>query len=353
MDNRRWLLLSGEIVLNKSIIRIAATLTTTLLLAGCVAKLDPAQNGAPIGFSAGPALLRDDDVKSGSVRGGGNFVTYDKIAVYGWHQASSSSLVFGSVDPVELGSSGQWSYSPLCFWQWQGSSDYYDFLALYPNELGQSITYNPMKANFTYDPTMNQFDFMTASFRRNASDGSANDAVPLSFSHRLAAVSVRVSNPEGGKAFQLESCRFCYLIVRAQASVTYKNTSLSTTWTDKVRSAAASLGSAPATDLAPESSLKLDSDFMIPQRLDPLGYTPALVLTYKPKTGENTYGASITSTVPLKSILKQDKETPIVEWVAGVSYTYQIVVRIGGGISVNVTTTPWDVVEAETPGILI
>ncbi len=336
----------------KSIIYFAAALTTTLLLAGCVARLDPAQDEAPIGFSAGSTLLRDDDVKSGTVRGGGNFVTYDKIAVYGWHNASSSSLVFGSVDPVELGSSGNWSYSPLCFWQWQGSSDYYDFMALYPNDLGQSITYNPMKANFTYDPTVNQFDFMTASFRRVASDSNPYDAVPLSFSHRLAAVRVRVSNPEGGKEFKLESCRFTYLIVRATASVTYRNESLSTAWANKVRSGSALLGSDPEASLAPETSLTLEPDLMIPQRLDPLGYTPALVLTYRPKDGD-TYGATITSTVPLKSVLKQDHSTPLDEWVAGVSYVYQIVIRIGGGVSVQVMTTPWDVVEAETPGILI
>ena len=43
----------------------------------------------------------------------------------------------------------------------------------------------------------------------------------------------------------------------------------------------------------------------------------------------------------------------ITSWESGVKYRYILEMRIGVGVVVTVKTTPWDVVEAETPGLMI
>ena len=88
-------------------------------------------------------------------------------------------------------------------------------------------------------------------------------------------------------------------------------------------------------------------DLMIPQDLNPGSQNPALQIVYN-KGEEN----DITETLPLKDI-KTLGNVPITVWNPGTKYHYDIELRIGVGIVVTVTTTPWEVVEAETPGLMI
>ena len=57
--------------------------------------------------------------------------------------------------------------------------------------------------------------------------------------------------------------------------------------------------------------------------------------------------------ISLKDICPRGDDTPITSWERGVKYTYEISMRLDGGVLVNVVTTDWDTVEAETPGLLI
>jgi len=342
-------------MLKSGIIRIAAATTVTLLLAGCAARLDPAQPEAEISFSAGSLLLRDDaDTKSGTPKTGTTFEANDAIAVYGWHNAASELITFGTTTPVTLGSNGQWTYSPIESWQWSGTSDYYDFVAIYPYSCSPTATSSPLTVSVDYDPVTTQYDLMTASKRRLSTETDPCATVPLEFSHRLAAVMVKVTNDDGGQTFRLDACHYRSIIVDATATSVFSNGSFKFSWGNNTRSSMDLLGSAPAVDLTAGNSTELDYDLMIPQDLNVLGSTPSLVLTYTPKSGD-TYGDAITSVVPLSSITdKIDNTGDVIEtWEEGVIYTYDITIRIGGGVIVNVITTPWEEVEAETPGIMI
>ena len=89
-------------------------------------------------------------------------------------------------------------------------------------------------------------------------------------------------------------------------------------------------------------------DLMIPQDLNPAGEVPPVL-----RVVFNKGGSDVTEDLNLKDILSVDSNEPITEWRAGVKYHYQIELRIGVGIVVTVKTTPWEVVEAETPGLMI
>ncbi len=343
-------------MLKQSIIHIAAAVAGVLLIAGCTERLDPAQEGTPISFSAESLLLRDDATKSGSPKTGTSFENNDAIAVFGWHKAASELIAFGSTTGGVMYNGSSWSYSPIESWQWQGSTDYYDFLAIYPwiSESAPAGTYSSSKlrATVTYDPTSSQYDLMTASRRRLATETNPTSIVPLTFTHRMAAVKVVVKNDTGGQTFRLDACHFRSLIISATATSEFKDGVFNFSWSNTVRSGSDLLGSEPNVDLAASKSSELDYDLMIPQELDPLGSSPSMVLTYSPKTG-SSYETAVSTVIPLSQITVQGSSTPIDEWVAGTIYTYNITIRIGGGVVVNVTTTPWEDVEAETPGIML
>ena len=90
-------------------------------------------------------------------------------------------------------------------------------------------------------------------------------------------------------------------------------------------------------------------DLMIPQDLSPNDDLPALEIAYH-KGDENDVTRV---TLPLNEIKDRSTNQPITVWNPGIKYHYDIELRIGVGIVVTVTTTPWEVVEAQTPGLMI
>ena len=88
---------------------------------------------------------------------------------------------------------------------------------------------------------------------------------------------------------------------------------------------------------------------MVPQNLNPSeSLLPTLEIVYN--KGDAT---DISEEVTLKDVPNKVSGVPITEWRAGYKYDYEIELRIGVGIMVKVTTTPWTVIEAETPGLMI
>ena len=348
------------------IIRIMATAAAcALLLAGCSIRLDnPAQiAGGSISFNAGSALLLDDAklTKTGTLKTGTSFTTGDAFIAWAWHFAAQQHFTFGATTPITLGSGGDWDYAPHQFWNWYEEDDHYDFLAIYPAD--KDITHtaatlsNPnLKATILYDATDDQYDLMAAGYRR---DDKTITQVPLTFNHMLSAVSVRVLNSSNSVnsigdplTITLKSCQFVNLVTESSISVTFTGLSLSVQNTGNPNTTPALGPSIPAnTELAPgEGYPTVDEwDLMIPQNLNLQSgdLPPVLRIVYN--KGEE----DITEDLPLKDIKNATTNEPITSWEQGVKYNYQIELRLGVGIVVTVETTPWEIVEAQTPGLMI
>lgn len=247
------------------IIRIAATTLGALLLAGCLrVSYDPAPRG-DISFTAGPALLRDDATKTGTLKTGNTFSTGDAFLAWAWHSAAQQHYSFGSTLPVTLGNNGLWDYSPHQFWNWRDGQDYYDFLAIYPASASADITHpvadldHPnLKATVDYVPTSSQYDLMVAGLRRT---NKSTDAVALTFSHALSAVSVEVVNADGSNVsgqpltITLKSASFVNLIASSSITATFNGTDIVYQRSGDRNTVSAVLGpdipASPATTLAP------------------------------------------------------------------------------------------------------
>lgn len=339
------------------IIRIAAVVCTLLIGTGCVRTLGPAELDGEIRFTAGSPLLREDATK-GTLKEGTTFTQGDAFLAWAWHGAANQHFSFGTNQPVTLGAGGTWDYAPHQYWNWRsGSDDYYDFLAVYPADspISHSPT-QPLKASVSYDATDDQYDLMAAGYRRT---DKSTGTVDLTFQHLLSAVNVKVTNSESSVnsvgaplTVTLKSCRFKNLISNASITATLRGNQLETSATGG-RSEDPVLGpTIPAnTTLAPGASYPTTYqwDLMVPQDLNPgEGLSPMLVIVYN--KGDAT---DVEEEVTLKDVLNKNTGVAITQWRAGYKYDYEIELRIGVGIMVRVTTTPWEEIEAETPGLMI
>jgi len=347
------------------IIRIAMALAGCILLAaGCIRRSDLGSDGTPIGFAAGSALLRDDATKSGTLKTGTQFTTGDKIAVFGWHDAAGG-FIFND-QPVELKSSGRWEYAPVQPWEWGAGSDYYDFLAIYPFRAAEpypSVVSSPRVLVSQSYSTSDQYDLMMGGVRRRAEENDRNRTVPFVFQHMCCAVRILVYNDSQQKDFTLNAYSFLNIASQAVARVQIAGDAAAFGWAEAQRSAEIPVGGASgiAQTLSHGSSgpgYTSPFDLLIPLALDEelgtgTGHWPKLVLNFTKD------GSAVPEDVEvkLKDICRLDNDTetqdPILQWEPGVLYTYKIHIKVDGGIVVHVVTTDWDVVEAETPGLLI
>ena len=345
-----------------------------------------------------------------------------------------------------------WDYDSHLCWDWRGTGDYYDFLAVYPassiqsedltspSPTAQTQTSRLLTATVDYeayssgsDPQAGQYDLMAAGYRRN--ENGLITPVALTFRRLLSAVCVDVRNSDSSmNPITLKSCNFVNLVTYSSISATFtgsnSNSGLNIDTGVPTRSSNPVLG--PSVDnngisidhghslyvdrvlqalssLSDDSSLKLtlaghiyedkvwdmsaddkmdwvdewigetenaallealsidsdvfktnlttalsgladpeDWDLMIPQNLNPSGASaPTIEVVYN--KGEVS---DITQSITLKDI-KNQSNVAITSWESGVKYHYVIELRIGVGVVVTVKTTPWDIVEAETPGLMI
>jgi len=339
----------------KSIIRIAATLTATLLLAGCAAKLDdPEGDGGLVGFRAGSLLLCDDGTKA-DIKEGTSFESGNAFSVFGMHNSGSTqTLVFDDVTVTN--DSGTWKYDPARSWAWNSTTDYYDFVAVYPSGNSSRMDISGDLAVSTgFDLSTDNYDLMAAANRRKGSVQNPYAIVDMTFSHITSAVKVVVVNNSENTSVTVDGVSFKNLMVVGNAKSTldlYGNALHS--WINLERSSATVRETSYGTSVAAGERCNCNYDFMIPQRLDQAigsgsdeSKMPRLLLTFTPDGGSQT-----TADICLKDILRQD-ETAITSWEMGVKYIYYVSMRLDGGLLVSIVTTAWDDVEAETPGLLI
>lgn len=352
------------------IIRIAAAVAVALaLLAGCVRTddLTPEADGTPIDFGAGSYLLRNDATTKGLTE---DFTSNnDTFAVFGEKVTVNDvhTPVFDGVtvyhkyetDAEDRVVEDEWYYASTRCWQWTSQSDRYDFVAVSPANVGsvkeETMGNLSVSTHYDYnDPNDDNdvYDILAATYRRTGTNWNRRcDMVELTFSHMGSAVCVVVANTSSTRRITVTSIYYKNLVVSADAKVSLNsNGQTELRWTNRTPSAdtVRKLTKNPATTIVPQARYEGGAyQIMIPQDLTL--YNAALYLTYKVDEGPE----ETSEPIYLSSIQRTDG-TPITSWEIGYKYTYDVSIRLDGGLLVTVTTTPWDEpVQGETPGILI
>ena len=338
-------------MLNRVTFILAAVALILSLLAGCAKTYDPAAR-SEIRFVAGSALLRDDATKASATLKT-SFGNGDYFKVFARRNNVSSSPVFTG-ETVSTTDGSSWSYSPERFWCWNSLADYYDFVAVYSQG---TVSVMDISGNIavkaSYSVGTDNFDLMMATVRRLGTDQDCYEPVRITFRHVLSAVQVNIDNVSKNASLTLDDYHFENLISSADAKVAVNPSGDGEySWINTSSSSSAIGGETPGTPVTVNAESRRDGDveLFVPQALDEAAGTggkPKLVLHYTPYGG-----AQQTVEIELYTIKKGDK-TPITSWEMGVKYTYNIQIRIGGGVQVTLITTDWDEQEASTPGILI
>lgn len=359
---------------------ILAFAAAAFLSGGCVGRHALDIDGSEIVFGA-PAILDGQGTKA-LLETGTAFSSEDKIAVWGWHQRGTTGeqLIFENQAVTCPASGTIWTYSPKRKWAWE-DSDYYDFLAvaykrdaLNKRTIQQegirystrtSATGTALTVTVPYNAESGQYDLLMAGTRRS---DLSSDVVALQFRHMLSAVKVVFYQDDGGGAldFHLKSYRFRNLIT--QADIQYGG------WIDAEgfaegsvnaqRRSAAVLGwvfdDPPffenfVYDVDHPYDHDVNSyDLMIPQDLAPDDAVPQLVVTFE-DLGANEYERTVDlKLIPEDDVLDEHGDpVPITRWESGHIYTYKIGISLNAGVIIRVTTTPWTVIDAKTPGLII
>ena len=352
--------------MHNRIIRMAAVACTLSILIGCTAKLDPVQEGTPISFISESPLLMSENVTKVSLTD--QFVAGSTFSVFGNRVVSDEpSDVFDNTgatvtayDPDNDSSTPLvWRYSPLRSWLWESTGDWYDFVGISPAGKGSAkmnISGN-LAVSTHYSLSSDNYDILGSAYRRRGNVPDPFAIVPMAFSHLGSAVIIRVMNNSASTDVTLKEVKYKNLVVEGDAKVTldtYANPEKS--WINTERSRGFVRTSAPDLSIEADDSYDCSPEVMIPQRLDQAAAAgnsvedmPALYLYYTPDG--STQKEAI---IRLKDICPRDSDIPITSWSAGTKYIYEISIRLDGGVLVTVETTDWgEIIEAETPGLLI
>ena len=355
----------------KRVTFLTAAVLPILLLAGCGGTLGPAPERGEIRFEAGSMLLLDDASATKATLSD-IFADGSTFAVFGEKVTSGvASVVFGGTgepngvtvtasdtdgDPATPPS---WSYSPVKTWQWESSGDWYDFVAVSPASAGPTrmdIAGN-IAVSTHYNISSQDIDLLGAAYRRRGNVANPNGTVQMDFNHLGSAVRVKVLNNSASTGVTVDRIKFRNLVVEGDAKITldqYGSPEMS--WINTERNTADVRILEPAASVTAGNSYESPFWVMIPQRLDQAAAAgglvadmPTLYLYYTPVSGVQKSAA-----ITLKDICPRDSDTPIDSWAMGSKYTYEISMRLDGGVIVNITTTDWgEAIEAETPGLLI
>ena len=359
---------------------IFALATVAVLLGGCTDRCILDTDGDEIIFGA-PGILEVQNTKAG-LETETKFHAEDIIEVSAWHLNGTGTgemvlenqkVVCPDPDAVI------WDYTltpgttTKRRWNWQ-DSDYYDFLAVaYKRDAELKRTIRQSNIRFRkeddkslyisvpYDAEDPQYDLLMAGLRRTV-PGTANPSsvVELEFKHVLSAVKVVFYKAEGNP-FIPKSYYFTNLVTQADIQYGYidgegfllRETSL------QRRSGELFKLEYTTQHLVTEdirSPYDHDQTFylLLPsQDLKPEGIVPQLVVEFE-DNGGNQYEFP----VDLKQVREIDNNgydtgRYITRWEPGQVYVYKIGISLNAGVLVKVATTPWTVINAQTPGLMI
>ena len=370
-----------------------------LSLAGCLRGLDygSESDGSPITFDAGVELIRGD-VSTKALNTNTSFTTGDKFRVFGRRSGEGKDTRifykgddadplnnYESVEVTRTSGPDKWSYTPPVYWYWVNESNYYDFIAVHPADAsaermkttdGKDIPgYMAVKA--PYNIKSDDYDLLMAASRRKGHEANRVAPVELTFHHMLSAVRFIVTNQSAGTNITLDSLIIGNVIQSAYAKMTidakdeaeyYWIDSQRTTDTLSFYEGSKKLyytGYTPPEppDAEPPYNVSYTTEFRL---LIPADLSETVDGSLVPAVPNDDYNGKIPYlrividgyTIPpilLKDIqrTRYGTDDPISVWEPGVRYTYNIDVRVDGGVIITVITTEWEELEAETPGLLI
>ena len=120
---------------NSMVIRTGCRLGAVLmLLAACqrVSLPDSASQGS-IGFDAGIGLLQENGTKS-DLDTRSTFSNGDSFRVFGRRVGEGQvTRILDGAQVTYNQAQDKWSYNPETYWHWVNRTNYYDFLAVYPD----------------------------------------------------------------------------------------------------------------------------------------------------------------------------------------------------------------------------
>lgn len=334
-----------------------------LILSGCRREALPEAGDNAIRFSMGASLISQSGpaTKYGELKG--DFASGDQVFVFGRRNTDNHPVFDGVI--VSMADAG-WNYTTPRYWNWAANTDYYDFLAMYPtySTTAPSCDFDadPLTLSVSYNASVSpQYDLMLAGKRRTySSDADRLGKVSLTFTHMLCAVQVKVRNGSTDDSFWLQGCHFENLVVTGVAAASFDALGApSLTWDERSR-LTTQVGGGDVGTPGERREIKTDStnnsftfgqDLMIPQNhSEKIGSNyPTLVVDYAVSATSPLLHARI----QLKDVLTNTNAPAIPTWEMGKKYLYDIVFSLDGGVQVRVTTTNWNEVAAETPGILI
>ena len=349
-----------------NIISVAAALVLTLALSGgCQRLTGPDASGGTIRFNTSSLQLSTGMTKGGTTIEGTTFAENetDHFAVFGWHAEGEGEKWIFSNQKVTCGAVAEGlnetSYDPIQSWEWAETEDYYDFIAFYKWKSGSyTKSANPTKVTVPYDATVEQYDLMAAGMRRTGrNEATREEIVPLTFRHILCAVKVVVYNDSEAKNFTLTNLHFKGLVVSADAELTLTPPSnVSVNWTDLATNKNYELFGFDSN-----KTVTYGTNISWPDGEEENGNYNLLVpqtLTADSKLEMdfwyNRGGIQNSSlSLGLSTIPNETDGRLLTTWEAGYKYEYRIHIRVDGGVVVSVITTQWDLVEAQTYGIML
>lgn len=340
----------------------------TLALTGCSKQPVAEHGGAEIDFSAHSVQLETVTKGGGALREGTEFAVNEKILVSAWHHRKSE-LVFSNQEVTKT-AVDPWSYTPKKKWRWE-DSDYYDFFAVPDGVSATPADGEPFSLSVTYDATGSQYDLLMAGVRHKISDSNPSRVVDLNFQHMLSAVKVFFYKYTGGEAVVVTSFHFTDLIASADVNGYWDDgyKRFDSRLTNTLRLSTEQFGenriepwTNPANYLI-NSTTPYDPgffDLLLPQDLDPDTGAPSLVVRYMDNVDKDPDDGIFLPTeytsdpIPLKDIpVKGTTDQFITRWEPGHKYIYEVHILFNGGVLVNVVSTEWDEIPAQTPGLMI
>ena len=348
---------------------IALVLAAALSVAACTKHDLPERNGDFIEFSGRTVQLQE--ATKGVMDNRTSFDDLDKIKVSAWHhQEQSEPRIFNNQVVEYTAASDTWSYSPKQRWRWS-DNDWYDFLAVPNSVTATPNNSEPFTLTVHYDARASQYDLLMAGTRHKISDSDPGRKVSLDFQHMLSAVKVVFYKYAGSEEVIVSAYHFSDLLVSADIEAYWneENKCFSSRQTNTLRLDTEQFGEERDDEpyLDQDNYLKTTSDsydpgfydLLLPQDLDAAAGAPSLVVRFMDNVDADGVNPFVPTEytpdpIPLKDIpVKGTTDQFITRWEPGQIYEYEVHILFNGGVLVNVTTTPWEDIQAQTPGLMI